>query len=126
MATNDELAQRAAELRDGLAALEGELGIDEQLERTVERQGRSILAMAIFVTVDILLTIGGIYTYNRVTDTARRVDQVQAVVNRDVLCPLYDVFLGSYRPERQPPEDLATYEASFNVIRAGHRTLRCG
>ena len=75
----------------------------------------------VFVTLNFVLLAVGAVLFFQVRDT----QQEAARTRKEVLCPLYGIFLANYAPQDQPKEQLARYEANFDVIRAGATVLRC-
>lgn len=123
----DDLAGQAARLREDIAtfseevaALDQKLGDAQQrINRTVRSTRRMVIGLVVSLALDLGLT--GMVTWN-----AYRLAAVQERTSNEVLCPLYQLFLDSYHPERQPPERLAEYERSFEVLRESRRVLECG
>lgn len=127
MAHGDDLAAQAAALQQTIGrfshdvgALEKRLGVaQDKLNREVKRNRRIMWGLIVSFALDIVLT--GAFAFN-----AYRIDALQQRTSGEVLCPLYGLFLDSYHPERQPPERLAEYEASFAVLRKSYEVLDCG
>jgi hypothetical protein len=121
MTDDDELRVEARALRTEVAQLgEAITGLAHRadLERTVARMRRVVVALVVSFVLDLGLT--GYLAW-----TNHRVNVVQERTSNDVLCPLYGLFLASYRPEAQPPERRAGYEDAFAVIRQSYRVLQC-
>lgn len=107
-------------------ALRGELEqFDSSVKLLASKQARMIrrlrrTVIGLIVVVVALLGVSAVVGSN-----ALQLNAVQDRTSNGVLCPLYEVFLRSYHPERQKPADLAQYEANFQVIRDGARDLGC-
>jgi hypothetical protein len=121
----DELAAQATALgidvralADVVAKLASRSTVAELAAHTVRRMRMLVAALALLCALGIVLT--GYVVWNNARITA-----VQERTSNEVLCPLYDLFLRSYRPEVQPPERRADYEASFEVIRHSYAVLEC-
>ncbi len=121
-----ELAGQASRLSDEinrfadmLNSLEKRLGVEQKrLNAAVSRNKR--LTFSVMVLVALNLALMGLVGWNMY-----RIDVVQERTSSQVLCPLYVLFLESYHPERQPPERIAEYERTFDVIRKSHQVLGC-
>jgi hypothetical protein len=122
----DDLAGSADLLREEVTRFSGYLNeLDKRLGagqervnagvRSNKRWMRVVLAS---IALDLVLTAAVGWNYYRI-------EAVQNRTSNEVLCPLYAIFLDSYHPERQPPERLAEYERSFDVIRKSHDVLGC-
>lgn len=111
-------------------------GLDGQLLKL--RRTQAVLAVTLALTLALAVS-----NRMQVVETARvaelagenqrhiaqnqqRLDVVQHAINADVLCPLYGLFLDSYRPESpQAKENIARYESAFGVIEQGAVALGC-
>lgn len=99
-------------------------------ETDIHRSKRAIRWTIIGVALDILLTIVAAFLFNDQRATSSRLDEQQArsvQVQREVLCPLWVIFLKSYDPKSPAAlRDPAAYEANFRTIRRGVAILDCG
>lgn len=121
---DDELTQGEIDLGARAELLATEV---HQLTRSVTRLGRrqQRLAGALTAVVLVLAFTSG-YLLTQIQANQRRLADVQNRTSTGVLCPLYQLFLDSYHPERRPAGTTAEqYEAQFDVIRNGYRTLGC-
>lgn len=94
----------------------------EQVNEDVYKTVRTMkVVIAVLVTVS-LFSLGALAyaIYN-----GQKIAQVQERTSNEVLCPLYKLFLDSYRPEAQPPERRQAYEDAFKVIRKSYAVLEC-
>lgn len=122
----DRLAVVVAQLNDSVQGLAVR---SERSEADITRSKRAIRWTAVGVVLDIVLTVVAALLFNDQRAASSRLDaQQQQItrVQRDVLCPLYDLFLASYNPRSpQAKANPAKYEASFKTIREGVVVLEC-
>lgn len=130
--TEGELLRRLAELTTGVRALRAsvqELGErTHRSERDITRARWYVRGVAGAAVLGLALTVVGGLLYLGQRDTDRRLTAAVAEQERtrgEVLCPLYGVFLASYRPAAQPAAQRAQYEQAFAVIREGAEALDC-
>ena len=123
---DEDLAGQASRLSDEITRFADMLnGLDRRLGAEQRRVNAAVsrnkrLTVSVMVLVVLNLVLMALVGWNMY-----RIDVVQERTSSQVLCPLYDLFLGSYHPERQPPERLAEYERTFDVIRKSHQVLGC-
>jgi hypothetical protein len=127
MALEEETQRQVDEVASALDALGkavNGLAVDQagQLRRT-QRILRWTVAGLIF---DLLLTLVGGLLYLQVQTNTARIQEVNARVNSQALCPLYEVFLRSYNPgSPSAQQDPAEYDRNFAVIEQGAKALGC-
>lgn len=117
--TATTLAARAAALAGSVTELRGAV---EWLDRRANRS-RRVLAIAVAgLVLDLVLSVAVGFALLAQVETSKRQDVVQS----EVLCPLYAIFIGSYRPEsRTEGPDRQKYEEAFTVIRGSYAKLGC-
>ncbi len=106
------LSEEITRFSDEIDRLSRRLGVEQSKINKAVRFNRWLTAGVL-----VLIAAVGWNTY--------RVNVVQERTSAEVLCPLYELFLESYHPDRQPPERLAEYEQTFNVIRKSYDVLGC-
>jgi hypothetical protein len=106
------LSEEITRFSDEIDRLSRRLGVEQVKISKAVKFNRWMMVLILVLTVAV-----GWNTY--------RVNVVQERTSAEVLCPLYELFLGSYHPDRQPPERLAEYEQTFNVIRKSYDVLGC-
>jgi len=122
----DHLAAAVAQLNTSVQGLAQRTG---RSEADIGRSKRAIRWTVVGVCLDIVLTIVAALLFNDQRATSARLDaQQQQItrVQREVLCPLYALFLASYDPQSpQAKAAPAKYAASFKTIREGAAVLEC-
>lgn len=59
-------------------------------------------------------------------ENGRHIAEIQERTSGQVLCPMWEMFLGSYRADHpEAVRDPKAYEQAFSVIEAGAATLGC-
>lgn len=123
----NELTQSVEEL----SALSQEISVAQagQIKRVQKLQGWLMVAL-VTVAVAAGFAIWAALKLEEanaaIADNQKTISEIQVAVSADVLCPLYDIFLDSYRPNSpQAKEDPELYERSFDVIENGARALKC-
>lgn len=106
------LAAQAKLLGAQVSALTEAVGdLDNRANRS-----RRVLTMAVAgLVLDLVLSVGLVFT---LTEQTRTRDQA--------LCPMFALFVGSYRPDsRAEGEDRERYEAAFVTLREAYAALDC-
>jgi hypothetical protein len=57
--------------------------------------------------------------------SAGRIGELQQRTSSEVLCPVFQTYLDSYRPGAVPPDQLAEYERAYRVMRHSYDVLGC-
>lgn len=109
----------------------------EKSIQAIRKQDRWRWGSVAVLGLVVIFVIGQIFELRRLAELAAE-NRQQITVNQDniaaiqqrtsieALCPLWDIFLASYRPNSpQALEDPAKYEASFQVIENGAAAMGC-
>lgn len=144
--SDDNLEGKADDLIKAVTALKNDISITASLskrtvdtEKTTKRLRRWAVATTVGLILDLFLSGVGIWlfvdasqqretirsTINQVQRNTLRLDNVQQILSKDVLCPLYKVFIQSYNTSDIKPDDLAAYEERYRTFRRGNLTLGC-
>ena len=93
-------------------------------ERTtaVERINRRLTA-TVWVLVCAVAAI--VVLASAAVGNADRIGDLQQRTSSEVLCPVFQIYLDTYRPQAVPPERLADYERAFRVMRHSYDVLGC-
>lgn len=93
-----------------------------EIEKKTWKTTIKIRWMIALVILDLVLSGAMLVGYLKIKDL---VDD-QEVVRSQVLCPMFNVFLGSYQPEtRNVGPDRDKYEANFREMRNQRAALHC-
>jgi len=94
---------------------------------------RMIVALAVSVAMDILLSVVLIVTLagvrsndSRISALTTRIDVSQTVTRQNAFCPLYTLLLGTKSAAgRAASKDKAAYDHSYAVVQQGYDALGC-
>lgn len=134
MATNEdiqELTRLAAELLNKIDTLASGTG-DQMVElaKSTKRNRMLIWILWVGFALDIMLTvamaIGGVALVN-VTD---QVNSQQELTRKEVLCPLYQIFVNSDTPAareraKAAGQDMKARDEAFKEIKRSYTVLKC-
>lgn len=110
----------------GLAKVVGGLETrTDEVEKLTKKITKWTKLVAIGLALDLVLSLGIAGLFSKVNNNSNQVADIQQVVSKQVLCPLYGVVLSAgYHPERHK-EDLAAYNQAWNVFVDGNKKLEC-
>ena len=104
----------------------------EKLQSTTDRLRRTIKWTVIGLTLDLVLTLGGVYLFERSAENSQRIQANQEALRtrqsttKPALCSLYDLFLDSWNPQSPSAKaDPVSYADSFARLEDGARTFGC-
>lgn len=128
MMSEGELSRRATELSRVVADLGDSIAeLTDRTEGAEERQRRSrnvIRLVVVGVLLNIALSVAVFLNFRN----GAELSAAQERTSSQVLCPLYQILLGSHDPaarEAMTPERRARYDEAFAVIQQGARILGC-
>ncbi len=120
------LVEQAAVLADSVDGLN--LAV-KQLERRTTKNTKIVTLTVLGLLLDLVLSVIVAFTLFNVISTANTLQGTiaeQDHIRTRVLCPLYGLFLGSYRPESRPAgQDRQEYEVAFASLRTEYNELSC-
>lgn len=120
-ALTGEVVSLNERLADTNESIDGLTASNEQLGQRSRKHSGWILATAVGLFLDLVLSVGLLLFYDQQSEI---LDRLGISVRES--CNLYALFLGSYRPESRPPgPDRETYEANFVQLRESYRVLGC-
>lgn len=137
MTINDEsLSQQAGRLADSVDQLttDGKTYWNA-IGKLNSRNRRLIVALAIGLTLDILLSVFLAIGYHRIDANENSINQVATKVNfsetvtrQQVLCPLYKILMGLQSPKaaQNYVGGAAAYNQVFVQLRESYTILNCG
>lgn len=96
-------------------------------ERWWSRWGITVLGLVVLVLTGVtaVLSIDQGTQTRRIAAEGKQVAHTVNQIQTEALCPLLGLFLKSYHPERQPPDQLEFYEHAFQDIRRMNAVLAC-
>jgi len=107
-----------AQLATSVDRLSNAFGRSEKVAATLRR-----IVIAIIVMMVLGIGVAGYAVYIGVR--AGEASRAEIQTRREVLCPLYELFLDSYKPDAQPSERRKQYEESFVILRRSYEVLDC-
>lgn len=126
-----DLNDRSAQRQDELTTSVDEIVVHQS--RQLRKTQRALRWAVIGLLADVTLTLLTGFVVRYVSHNSDRIDvqqqqlgKVQHSVSSQSLCPLYGLFLDSYRPEALPStRDRGEYDKAFTIIEDGAKALGC-
>jgi hypothetical protein len=131
----DDLTEQAGELVTQINRLNAGTGVEvEGLNRKVRRSQKMMALIAVSLLANLILTVAVAFTVHSTVENTQQVDAVtqrldhqQNVTRKQVLCPLYQIFVDSKSDQGRKayPQGPKEYDRVFKVIEKAYDTIQC-
>lgn len=123
--TPGKLSERASDLVVAIRTLNGSVDDLTKKQTSQARVIRGLKKVSRWLIVSIaallVLSVAATFIVFKQIELDHSLNRQQS----EVLCPLLGLFLASYRPELQPPDQREFYESAFVQIRRMNTVLEC-
>jgi hypothetical protein len=125
----DILSRKADNLISAMTQVAEQSGYKlKTMEQRQRRQRAVLIGLISSFALDLAVTTALIFTGAEVRSNSREIDQVQQATRKDVLCPLYGIFLSAEKnppPPNETPAQAQRRVQAFKVIHEGYAILGC-
>lgn len=131
----DDLTEQAGELVAQINHLNAGTGVEvEGLNKKVRRSQKMMILIGVSLVANLVLTVTVAFTVrstventDKVDTVTQRLDYQQDVTRKQVLCPLYQIFVDSKTEQgRQAyPKGPKAYDENFAIIEKSYNVIQC-